>query len=61
VDAGISRCAVGDANWRRGPGEYVLRQQYMVSADGQRCLMSTIPDAISNAPITVIVNWKSQS
>jgi Tol biopolymer transport system component len=39
----------------------VLRQQYMVSADGQRFLMSTVPETTSNTPITVIVNWKPES
>jgi Tol biopolymer transport system component/transposase len=39
----------------------VLRQQYVVSADGQRFLMSTVPEVTSSTPITVIMNWKPQS
>jgi dipeptidyl aminopeptidase/acylaminoacyl peptidase len=39
----------------------VLRQQYVVSADGQRFLMGTVPEVTSSAPITVILNWKPQS
>ncbi len=34
------------------------RQQYVVSADGQRFLMSILPEDPSPSPITVIVNWK---
>jgi Tol biopolymer transport system component len=41
--------------------QMVLRQQYMVSANGQRFLMSTVPEATSSTPITVILNWKPQS
>jgi dipeptidyl aminopeptidase/acylaminoacyl peptidase len=33
------------------------RQQYMVSADGQRFLMNTIPEE-APTPITVVLNWK---
>jgi eukaryotic-like serine/threonine-protein kinase len=38
----------------RGPD----RQQYAVSADGQRFLMSTVE--MSTSPISVILNWKPQ-
>ena len=34
------------------------RQQYIVSADGQRFLMNTLSEA--NSPITVILNWKGK-
>jgi len=34
-----------------------LRQQYMVSPDGQRFLMNTFPDEAPASPITVILNW----
>ena len=34
-----------------------LRQQYMVSPDGQRFLMNTFPDEALVSPITVILNW----
>ena len=33
-----------------------IRQQYIVSPDGQRFLMNGVQETIS--PITVIVNWK---
>jgi Tol biopolymer transport system component len=33
------------------------RQQYLVSHDGQRFLMSTFKEEVSTAPITVILNW----
>jgi hypothetical protein len=33
------------------------RQQYMVSADGQRFLMNTVP-AGASPPVTVVLNWK---
>jgi hypothetical protein len=33
------------------------RQQYMVSPDGQRFLMNTIPQE-APTPITVVLNWK---
>jgi hypothetical protein len=39
----------------------VLRQQYVVSPDDQRFLMSTVPELTSRTPITVIMNWKPQS
>lgn len=35
-------------------GQGALRQQYMVSPDGQRFLMNTIPEA--NTPITILLN-----
>jgi Tol biopolymer transport system component len=34
------------------------RQQYVVSADGQRFLMSVVPEDPNPPPITVILNWK---
>jgi Tol biopolymer transport system component len=34
-----------------------FRQQYMISSDGQRFLVSTISEG-ANSPITVILNWK---
>ena len=36
-----------------------LKQQYTVSPDGQRFLMSTVPEE-STAPITMILNWKAK-
>ncbi len=36
-----------------------FRQQYMVSADGQRFLVATVKDA-ATSPITVILNWKPE-
>jgi hypothetical protein len=41
-----------------GPGGYGT--QYVVSADGQRFLMSAFVHAGSPAPIRMIVNWKPQ-
>jgi dipeptidyl aminopeptidase/acylaminoacyl peptidase len=35
----------------------VTRQQYAVSADGQRFLMNTLVEAAHAAPITLILNW----
>jgi serine/threonine protein kinase len=34
------------------------RQQYVVSRDGQRFLMSTFKEEASTSPISVILNWK---
>ena len=34
------------------------RQQYVVSPDGQRFLMSVVPEDPNPPPITVILNWK---
>jgi hypothetical protein len=34
------------------------RQQYVVSRDGQRFLMSTFKEDVSTSPISVILNWK---
>jgi len=34
--------------------------QYVVSADGQRFLMTTLVQDGSSSPIRVIVNWKPQ-
>jgi serine/threonine protein kinase len=34
-----------------------FRHQYMVSSDGQRFLVATVPEGV-NSPITMILNWK---
>ncbi|MBI4472755.1 MAG: protein kinase [Acidobacteria bacterium] len=34
------------------------RQQYMVSPDGRRFLMSTLTEEATSSPITIILNWK---
>ena len=36
----------------------VTRQQYDVSADGQRFLMNTLVETTSISPITLILNWR---
>ena len=36
----------------------VRRQQYVVSADGQRFLMNSIKDHASTSPITLVLNWR---
>ena len=41
-----------------GAVQALERQQYVVALDGQRFLMSTVPDNINPSPITVILNWK---
>jgi eukaryotic-like serine/threonine-protein kinase len=41
-----------------GAVQALERQQYVVAPDGQRFLMSTVPDNIDPSPITVILNWK---
>jgi hypothetical protein len=41
-----------------GPAASVLRQQYVVSPDGQRFLMNTIKEDASTSPITIVQNWK---
>jgi eukaryotic-like serine/threonine-protein kinase len=33
------------------------RNQYAVSADGQRFLINTVPEQAASAPITVVLNW----
>jgi hypothetical protein len=39
-----------------------LRQQYMVSADGQRFLMNTVTEGPRiTSPITVILNWRPRA
>jgi len=43
-----------------GAVQALERQQYVVAPDGQRFLMSTLPDNINPSPITVILNWKPQ-
>jgi hypothetical protein len=42
-----------------GPLPQNSRQQYVVSADGQRFLMNTLVGDVAS-PITVILNWKAQ-
>jgi serine/threonine protein kinase len=42
-----------------GAVQGIERQQYMVSADGQRFLMNTVIEA-ATAPITVLLNWKAE-
>jgi hypothetical protein len=37
---------------------FLLRQQYVVSPDGQRFLLNAATDAIDPPSITVILNWK---
>jgi eukaryotic-like serine/threonine-protein kinase len=55
IDAGtpipLFRTHIGDAV------QGIYRPQYMVSADGQRFLMSTLTEEAAS-PITVILNWK---
>ena len=36
----------------------VTRQQYDVSADGQRFLMNTLIEEATASPIRLILNWK---
>jgi hypothetical protein len=36
----------------------VTRQQYAVSADGQRFLMNTLAEGENASPITLILSWK---
>jgi hypothetical protein len=38
----------------------VFRQQYVVSSDGKRFLMSTVSEEASTSPITVILNWQEE-
>jgi Tol biopolymer transport system component len=38
----------------------VTRQQYAVSADGQRFLMHTLVSEANASPITLILNWRPQ-
>jgi eukaryotic-like serine/threonine-protein kinase len=33
------------------------RDRYDVSADGQRFLISTVPEQVASAPITIVLNW----
>jgi serine/threonine protein kinase len=40
-----------------GAVQGINRQQYMVSADGQRFLMNTLVEQASTSPIMVILNW----
>ena len=39
---------------------FLARQQYVVSADGQRILVNAATDAIEPPAITVILNWKGK-
>jgi hypothetical protein len=39
---------------------FQVRQQYVVSADGQRILVNAPTDAIDPPSITVILNWKGK-
>jgi Tol biopolymer transport system component len=36
------------------------RHEYMVSSDGQRFLLNTVPDEASTPPITLILNWNAK-
>ena len=38
-----------------------VRQQYIVSSDGQRFLMKTVTEEAGPSPITVILNWRPRS
>jgi hypothetical protein len=38
----------------------LLRQQYVVSADGQRFLLNNLSDAIDPSSMTLILNWKGK-
>jgi hypothetical protein len=40
-----------------GPISSVDRPQYVVSRDGQRFLINSLPD-IASPPITMVLNWK---
>lgn len=42
-----------------GAVEGIIRQQYMVSADGQRFLMNNVVEQ-ANTPLTVVLNWKAK-
>ena len=35
-----------------------LRQQYIVSPDGQRFLINSLTEDATSSPITLILNWK---
>jgi Tol biopolymer transport system component len=37
----------------------ILRQQYAVSADGQRFLINVVADEASTTPITLLLNWQA--
>jgi hypothetical protein len=41
-----------------GAVQGLSRQHYVVSRDGQKFLMSILPEDPSPSPITVILNWK---
>ena len=43
---------------RVGGAVQTSRQQYVVSADGQRFLMDTVTGDAGVSPITVVLNWK---
>jgi hypothetical protein len=38
----------------------VRRNRYVVTRDGQRFLVLTMPQGIDSSPLTVVVNWQSQ-
>ena len=42
-----------------GAVQAVIRQQYLVSRDGQRFLMNTVPEQ-QTYPITLVLNWKAK-
>ena len=44
-----------------GPSPAFRRQEYIVSADGQRFLINTAVQNSGSAPLTIIVNWKPKS
>ena len=43
-----------------GALQFVDRQAYMVSRDGQRFLMNTVAEELNTSPIKVILNWKAK-
>jgi Tol biopolymer transport system component/predicted Ser/Thr protein kinase len=38
----------------------VRRNRYVVTRDGQRFLVLTVPQGVDSSPLTVVVNWQSQ-
>ena len=38
-----------------------MRQQYDVSRDGGRFLMSDVPESSNSVPISVILNWNPEA
>ena len=45
---------------RVGGAIALLRQQHVVSNDGQRFLMNAIVGETNSSPITVILNWQGE-